>query len=920
MLGLGNSFDQVTHTTAMSTSGKEEKFDYTDDEFDENDDNALSPGKSSGDKKFSFSSFLNQMNGKQKALAIAHQLDAKKGMFQDDTNIEKHLGNDANPQDQKEDVPKTKDENYSKTMLRRVPSGARPAANGPSLGTSTPMKSGPQSSNSSGHTINDLLVQSTPLSTSKPSSSQLSAQPKDILKEKLIGNHNKNSGNMPSRDLSQETKDLIDEISKLKEELASYEQLHLKKDDEICSLNHALREKDTDIQTLQKTLDSRHSTIQKLENKIREKQDLVELTQTEKSSVAGRYQAEIEELQRQLKKIKEKNEEIDQLKHQLHESAEHLKVAEEKNIEVDQLRNQLKELVNEVEMHKAKYNQVTAEYEKSLEDKKANLERSETLVKQLKMQNEKALEEKEQDKETIDSLKEKVLDQNRRLDSLELQYTESSNDGKNQISLLEEKNKGLETENANIHGELKDLRNDLKKTQDRNIALDQECAKFKTSNAKLTHIVEMLKENSELQKGEISKLEKEIEEKWKKQGENLSHLKTEHLGLKKKYEQAKEQLSTANTQLQASEVKLSELNLFLQHVELFGVQIGQAIGETYKKNKDAKSIETQILKDQHQVIGFYTQNQKDMSISLDRRLKETVAECDHMRKQIEQEWKVKVSKLEDLVKESDLKFQALEEQLKKRDLKIERLSNEVDDLQSEKLALIREKEQSLKNTIKLGDQISKLREEFLIKEKEIFMDLSDKIEQLSSQCTSLRTDLESAENQVRSSEFLVREKDEILREKSNKMEELESIISQLRTSLEVIRGDPSRMISFETIEKSRPHITRKTYDALLVDKVNDVDNVELQNIVKNIILLLGIPLSKLTKKMPLVAIYLQYEKSLCLHFANQLHYTMFNETIDIKRFTNQAYQQYLDHRDLSHIEHPLGKCLENLYKEIISRL
>lgn len=230
----------------------------------------------------------------------------------------------------------------------------------------------------------------------------------------------------------------------------------------------------------------------------------------------------------------------------------------------------------------------------------------------------------------------------------------------------------------------------------------------------------------------------------------------------------------------------------------------------------------------------------------------------------------------------------MEEQLKKRDLKIERLSNEVDDLQSEKLVLIREKEQSLKNAIKLGDQINKLKEEFLIKEKEIFMDLSDKIEQLSSQCISLRTDLESAENQVRSSEFLVREKDEILREKSNKMEELESIISQLRTSLGVIRGDPSRMISFETIEKSRPHITRKTYDALLVDKVNDVDNVELQNIVKNIILLLGIPLSKLTKKMPLVAIYLQYEKSLCLHFANQLHYTMFNETIDIKRFTNQA--------------------------------
>lgn len=105
----------------------------------------------------------------------------------------------------------------------------------------------------------------------------------------------------------------------------------------------------------------------------------------------------------------------------------------------------------------------------------------------------------------------------------------------------------------------------------------------------------------------------------------------------------------------------------------------------------------------------------------------------------------------------------------------------------------------------------------------------------------------------------------------------------------------------------------------MISKVDSIDRVELQNIVKNLILLLEIPFNKLTKKGPLVAIYLKYERPIFSYFANRLHFELFNEAIDMRRFTNEAYDQYTDTHNMNTIKHPLESCLENLYQKLVSR-
>ena len=86
---------------------------------------------------------------------------------------------------------------------------------------------------------------------------------------------------------------------------------------------------------------------------------------------------------------------------------------------------------------------------------------------------------------------------------------------------------------------------------------------------------------------------------------------------------------------------------------------------------------------------------------------------------------------------------------------------------------------------------------------------------------------------------------------------------------------------------------------------------------KQLVVLLEVPYTKLRRKIPLIAIYLKYERNLYGYFANRLYYSRFNVPIDSQLLTHEAYMQYQRTGDIDGIVHPLGECLDNLYGDIL---
>ncbi|CCF58612.1 hypothetical protein KAFR_0F00150 [Kazachstania africana CBS 2517] len=149
-------------------------------------------------------------------------------------------------------------------------------------------------------------------------------------------------------------------------------------------------------------------------------------------------------------------------------------------------------------------------------------------------------------------------------------------------------------------------------------------------------------------------------------------------------------------------------------------------------------------------------------------------------------------------------------------------------------------------------------------------------------------------------------------------------IEYLEERLKFLEGDFSKRITFETIHQKNPEkFTKEIYDYLEFPTIDNMNLIELQNIIKHFSLFFEVPLSKFFKKLPTICIYLRYERNLLHFFVDRLNYQIYNPSkkINFKSYTVDAYQQYLKNgNSFEDINHPLQKCLDDLYNEIILKL
>ncbi|SCW03940.1 LAFE_0H02388g1_1 [Lachancea fermentati] len=885
MLGLSKNIYQVPPSSSLSVNSKEERFDYDESESDENDE-GVSMGKLRLEQGFSFRSFIDQINAKTKALAMAREMDAERGIRQADANGS--VGSIDTTTSTSTDVGQVSNDTRPKANIRRIPSGARPSTAEPNLGTSTPMKSAPPDNDSRSQTISDLLVQSTPLAPLKSAHINREQQPKDILKDKLMETH-KNQNEKEEEILSAENdNDILNEISKLKKDIELYQQSQSRKEEEFQKIEQSLREKDDELERLRGNRSEQEEVISLLHNQLNEHREYIELLQKDRKDDAQKYQQTIDTLEKQLQTVTSKLEVNNTLEERLRQATENLEMEKKSSGKV----------IEELEKALGDIKETNVQLSSSMEDlKKCKISLTqEAVVNCQEIDNlRRKLAEHEEEIDRQQKEKEKVVLGNR----AEISALSSANDRlqaecerlKKQISILEKQ-----------HLEHESLRDGLEKT-----------------NKGMLDVIDTLKRTSQEQHETIAKLEAGAEKRWNKEMQALSHFKLKYEKLEAQCQTTQNESRSLRENLEKEKFAEQEFREFLVGVSLFEVDIGSLILTGYQQCKFNFSLDGMFTETNSEFIGFKSKQDILDRKTVESKLEASQHELELLTKTIETEWKPKVDVFQKEQERLAAKNDELELKLAKSEVTIRDLERSLEELNDKVFVVSSERDSYAEEKHTLNEQNKHLDSKLEAEEKRT-LDLSTQIEKLISEHNVLTEQLNELRMQLESGQQSLNQKDELLDVQQKSIAEFQGEIAKLHQYINKIEGKSSKKITFQVASHSHPHLTKRIYDSLMVDAVNNLNLVELQNMVKNMILLLEIPLSKLTKKIPLVSIYLRYEKSLCLHFANRLHHLVFHEAIDIKRFTNVAYGQYLESHDICHLQHPLEKCLENLFKEVSSRL
>lgn len=354
------------------------------------------------------------------------------------------------------------------------------------------------------------------------------------------------------------------------------------------------------------------------------------------------------------------------------------------------------------------------------------------------------------------------------------------------------------------------------------------------------------------------------------------------------------------------------MSLVLSNLNLFGKDFGDIIqnlffeiNEVNDGFKLSKLFEAKFKGTFNDIVGFKTQSDdiKIQSLSDEiRRMNQSFLDI------LNKTTKLYENKMNQLMsRENNL------QQTFKENQNVQNIKDEVNDLLDEKKELLKD------NQI-LTNEVMNLKDELLNKNEEKFVIFVNQIENLRNVEKQLRDKLKIEEIESRK----VKEKLQLSEDRNfslkTKLGIKERSLDEVAMHLSKISGDATERISFAQIQASNPDITKEMYNDLNVNTIDTLTMVELQNVIKNLVLLLNIPFNKLTKKVPMIGIYLTYERNLYTYFANRLHYQIYGKPINTTEFNRDAYNQYLVNKSLSSIEHPLAKQLDKLCNEIVPKL
>lgn len=359
---------------------------------------------------------------------------------------------------------------------------------------------------------------------------------------------------------------------------------------------------------------------------------------------------------------------------------------------------------------------------------------------------------------------------------------------------------------------------------------------------------------------------------------------------------------------------------FVQLISLFEKDLGEIVINCFGRNSTDPNFESYFRSIHDNIIGFNTKELEDKRVNLLHDLEMAKEQNRNLVNEIENKWKPDLKKQTQGLEELKIELEVVKEHNTCfTDQKFE-LEKKLKAIQEDKESLLLQRDTMLATNTSLFREVESLKRGKLDEYQGKLSQLFEKFEEFTGIISRVQQQISMESERQKLLSNSITAKDSELKQLQEDLQQTEVSLQEKTSQLKKIQGDISKRITFQLACRSRPDIDRENYANLMIDKVDTIDMVELQNIVKNLILLLEIPFNKLTKKSPLVAIYLKYERPIFSHFANRLHYEIFNEPIEMKSFTNEAYDQYTESHKMSTITHPLESCLENLYQKLVSKI
>lgn len=677
----------------------------------------------------------------------------------------------------------------------------------------------------------------------------------------------------------------------------------------ICSLQDTLTKKNDDFHNVQRDLRDKHKELEERNLAIEQTNNRFNELQSQQKSISeelAKKEEKLEQVEKELKNVKS--------------SKEELEISNGK--EVRNLESQIERLENDLKRSHSAYSEVQSEVtglSKKLQqanEDNTKLQNDEKLLKSSQDELQKKLAIVEEDLESKKQANDKLQS--------ELQVF------KDETRLYKQKNSDRLDAASQLNMQLKDK---LKSLTDSHSNLK---AKEKDGQAQLQA---SLKVNEELKI--VSAKANDTIEDLRRNCENTQQALQE------------EQQAHESTTKNAHKVEeYSEgLTKFIENLTLFDLPIGSIMLHTFKKDHQVTCLDPFLTAKNTDILGFHSKNHDQKHNDLEKKLDHLHLKNQQLLSQIETKWKTLVDSQKREISQHILAIDDTKAKLKEAEEKLQDRESRCEKLQDEKSIMLKQKEELIQDKMSLNNQISALQGSTLTDEQNKIDQLLKQIEEVTTDISAIReqvklestenaklkattedqkTHLEKLKTTLKNQQALLegqRDLEKLLNDNKEELTRLQEVCDNQQTDLEEktvrirhLEGDDSRSITFEIARQSRPDITKELYDKLMISKVDSIDMIELQNIVKNLILLLEIPFNKLTKKGPLVAMYLKYERPIFSHFANRLHFDLFNEAIDLKRFTNEAYDQYTQTHNMATIKHPLEVCLENLYQRLASRL
>ncbi|QLQ79387.1 hypothetical protein HG537_0C00340 [Torulaspora globosa] len=534
----------------------------------------------------------------------------------------------------------------------------------------------------------------------------------------------------------------------------------------------------------------------------------------------------------------------------------------------------------------------------------------------------------------------------------------SENELQNEVSLIRENLKDANEANKKLQDDLQAVKNEAemyrkenKEKLDTVLHLNEELKKEAESLTKSRDGSERKQKDIEAQLQESLKEKERLKALYVKANDIVKELRHSFESVKRELHEEQQAHETTTKNAHKIEEYSEDLTKFIENLTLFDLHVGSIMLHTFKKDHQITCLDPFLTAKNADVVGFHSKSHDQKHYDLEKKLEHLNLKNQELLSQIENQWKTQVEsqkreilQQKRIIDDIEAKLKDLESRCQERELRCEKL-------QDEKAMMLKQKDELIQEKMALNNQISALQGSTMTDEQKKINNLVEQIEEVTETISAIReqvktesaenirlkvtiqdkeTQLESLQNRLNDQITLLEHQEHLenlLRDNQNELSNLQEIcdkqqadIEEKTHKLQKLQGDNSKAITFHIARQSRPDITRDLYDKLMISQVDCIDMVELQNIVKNLILLLEIPFNKLTKKVPLVAMYLKYERPIFSHFANRLHFDVFNEAIDIKRFTNEAYDQYTETHNMASIKYPLEACLENLYQRLVSRL